>query len=283
MKNRLKCIVITVLSLVLLIFVGYGFYNPLSVTKITVCSDKINNPVKIALICDLHSCDYGTGQVVLTDIIDKETPDIVCLVGDIFDDKHPDDNAEILIKGISGKYPCFYVTGNHEFDAGTHAFSNQMEILQKNGVIRLANESRDIELNGQKIKICGVDDPNYDLFNKNYHIHDALYDIQNNLQSVDFSVLLSHRPEYFSLYVDCGFDLVLSGHAHGGMWSIPVLLSNGIFAPDQGLFPKYTNGVYTSDKTTMIVSRGLERKRRNIPRFYNRPEIVIINLQKTAI
>jgi predicted MPP superfamily phosphohydrolase len=71
--------------------------------------------------------------------------------------------------------------------------------------------------------------------------------------------------------------LILTGHAHGGQWRIPGILE-GVFSPDQGIFPQYTNGVYTTDKTTMLVSRGLSRESTSIPRFNNPPEIVVIDL-----
>ncbi|MGB4138298.1 MAG: metallophosphoesterase, partial [Saccharofermentanales bacterium] len=90
-----------------------------------------------------------------------------------------------------------------------------------------------------------------------------------------FTVLLSHRPELFDVYVDCGVDLVLSGHAHGGQFRLPFV--GGIVAPDQGLFPKYDAGLYAAESTNMIVSRGIGNS--IIPfRFNNRPEVVLIVL-----
>ena len=273
-KSKNRRLTILFILVFLLAFIIYGIYNPLSVSEITVSSEAIDTPIKIALISDLHSCKYGDNQTELIDAIDEQNPDLICLVGDIFDDKIPDDNAEIFIAKISERYPCYYVTGNHEFWAGTRAFQEKMEILEKHGVIRLSNESREIEVNGQKINICGMDDPV-----NNYDISNILYDIQEGLQDDRFTLLLSHRPEFFSSYVDCGFDLTLCGHAHGGQWRIPGLLNNGLIAPDQGFFPKYTNGAYTSGDATMIVSRGLAKESTIIPRFYNRPEIVIVELQ----
>jgi predicted MPP superfamily phosphohydrolase len=92
-----------------------------------------------------------------------------------------------------------------------------------------------------------------------------------------YTVLLSHRPELFSRYAARNFDLVLAGHAHGGLWRIPWIL-NGVVAPNQGFFPKYTSGWYHEGATTMIVSRGLARESTLIPRFCNRVELVTIDL-----
>ena len=72
--------------------------------------------------------------------------------------------------------------------------------------------------------------------------------------------------------------VVLAGHAHGGQWRLPGLL-NGLFAPDQGLFPTYAGGRYALGDTTLLVSRGLARESTRLPRFYNRPELVMVELR----
>ena len=74
-----------------------------------------------------------------------------------------------------------------------------------------------------------------------------------------YTILLSHRPELFESYARCNIDLVLSGHAHGGQFRLPFI--GGLIAPNQGLFPKYDAGLYTSDSTNMVVSRGLGNSR----------------------
>ncbi|MGX8705934.1 MAG: metallophosphoesterase, partial [bacterium] len=125
--------------------------------------------------------------------------------------------------------------------------------------------------------LCGVDDPR--AWSNDAAIYAAR--LRELPAAESYAVLLAHRPEYAELYAECGFDLVLSGHAHGGQWRVPGLL-NGLFAPNQGLFPKYTGGVYQIDDTTMVVSRGLARESTRVPRFYNRPELVIVELDKNG-
>ena len=92
-----------------------------------------------------------------------------------------------------------------------------------------------------------------------------------------FSVLLAHRPERIEAYLESPFDLVVSGHAHGGQWRIPGIL-NGFIAPNQGLFPQYAGGQYDFEDAALIVSRGLARESTRIPRIFNRPEVVVIDL-----
>ena len=104
-----------------------------------------------------------------------------------------------------------------------------------------------------------------------------LEDVTAALEGDVCSILLSHRPERVADYTGRGFDLVLSGHAHGGQWRIP-LLGVGLIAPNQGLFPRYAGGTYNLEGTTLVVSRGLARESTRIPRLYNPPEVVVVDL-----
>jgi len=92
-----------------------------------------------------------------------------------------------------------------------------------------------------------------------------------------FTLLLSHRPERIEDYLGYPFDLILSGHAHGGQWRLPGIV-NGLYAPNQGLFPKYAGGRYDFEDTAFLVSRGLARESTKIPRVFNRPELVVVDL-----
>ena len=69
---------------------------------------------------------------------------------------------------------------------------------------------------------------------------------------------------------------MLSGHAHGGQFRIP-FLHQGIWAPDQGFFPRMTEGCFKEDKTTMYISRGLGNSAFPL-RLFNHPEIVSVTL-----
>ena len=130
-KNRKKLLIILVSALI--VFVVVGLFNPLSVSEIFLNSDKIETPIRIALVSDLHSCKYGEAQCELIEAITENEPDIICLTGDIFDDKLSNDNAELFISEISAKYPCYYVTGNHEFWVSEKEFNEKMSILEDHG------------------------------------------------------------------------------------------------------------------------------------------------------
>ncbi|MDR3122001.1 MAG: metallophosphoesterase, partial [Clostridiales bacterium] len=251
----------------------------LSVSRYSVETDKITGQVKLAILTDYHSCDYGEGQRELLSAIEAEQPDAILLCGDIFDDRLPPGNTVELIGGISAKYPCYYVTGNHEFWSGkADEFKNT---LTSYGVKVLEGTADVLAVRGDEIRVGGIDDPDAD----RYASRAAPYaeQIQRLSGSATdggmFTILLSHRPERIEKLQPLAPDLVVSGHAHGGQWRIPLILENGLVAPNQGWFPKYTNGEYFFDRTELIVSRGLARESTSVPRLFNRPEIVIIILQ----
>ena len=229
-----------IILLVIAIFLFIAFDVRLKIVEYTITSDKITNPIRIALVTDLHSCKYGKNQKTLIDAVVKQNPDIVLLGGDIFDDKIPDENTELFLAGISGKYPCYYVTGNHEY--WSRRVDEMLDTLRKYNVTILDGKSETVEANNQKISISGIDDPDANLYTgKGEGFYAQLDEISQIKDDSLFTILLAHRPSYVNKYLDYNFDLVLSGHAHGGQWRIPFLL-NGVFAPDEGFLPKYAGG-----------------------------------------
>ena len=276
MKNKSKKKRKILLVILFLIIIPTVWYEK-PVTEIISISGKgkIDTPFRFALVTDLHSCYYGKDQKRLTDLIDNGKVDGVLLSGDIFDDKFSDTNAKIFMEAISKKYPCFYVTGNHEFWSKRE--NETKEYLKSLGVTVLEGDASTIEIKGNKIDICGVDDPTY---MKNDEWRSQLTKASEKSDPEHYRILLSHRPEKVDVYREYDFDLVVSGHAHGGQWTIP-FLHRGIAAPNQGLLPKYVDGRYDlGNGTEMIVSRGLARERMPYPRFFNHPEVVLIDIGK---
>ncbi|MGN0802337.1 MAG: metallophosphoesterase [Candidatus Faecivicinus sp.] len=267
-------------AILLAILIFAAFDVRMAVRRYVIDAEEITSNVRIALVTDLHSCRYGTGQNALIKAVDDLAPDLVLLGGDIFDDDLPDESAELFLAGIADRYPCYYVTGNHEYLSGADRFSVKMSILRNCGVTILSGECVTVRVNGENINICGVDDP--EAFAQAPDEQEGFLEQLRRVNSASdngcYTVLLSHRPEYFDTYVHCGFDMVLCGHAHGGQWRLPPIL-NGLFAPNQGLFPKYAGGQYTQSDTIMIVSRGLARESTRIPRIFNRPELLLIELE----
>lgn len=248
----------------------------LIVRRYTVEAEEITTPVRLAVVTDFHGCDYGPGAQRLLAAIAAEEPDLVLLVGDIYDDEMPWDASDTLVTALATRWPTFYVTGNHEY------WSEEIDEICRRvsaaGATVLDMDCRTVEVNGQHLNICGVPDPYAMVYSGAPETQKQLACAMSLAEPGAFVLLLAHRPELIEYYAAAGFDLVVSGHAHGGQVRIPGLL-NGLYAPNQGWFPEYVGGVYHVEDTTLIVSRGLARESTRLPRIFNRPELVIITLE----
>lgn len=238
----------------------------------TVASPKLTAEVRLAVVTDFHSSDNADDVVAM---VASCAPDAVLLVGDLFDDdtqNRPPERTLSLMRQLSAQYPCYYVSGNHE------AWTGEMDALYQQtedaGVTVLRMSSGVLTVRGQRIALCGVPDPYEMVFSGAPDTEEQLRQALEDVDSADFTVLLAHRPELLAKYAQFPVDLVVSGHAHGGQVRIPGVL-NGLYAPNQGWFPKLAGGAYTQDGTTLIVSRGLAVRTR-LPRIFNRPEVVLV-------
>lgn len=238
----------------------------------TVVSLKLTAEVRLAVVTDFHSSDNADDVVAM---VTSCAPDAVLMVGDMFDDdiaNRPTERTLSLMRQLSAQYPCYYVSGNHE------AWTGEMDALyqqtEEAGVTVLRMSSGVLTVRGQRIALCGVPDPYEMVLSGAPDTEEQLRQALEDVDSADFTVLLAHRPELLAKYAQFPLDLVVSGHAHGGQVRIPGVL-NGLYAPNQGWFPKLAGGAYTQDGTTLIVSRGLAVRTR-LPRIFNRPEVVLV-------
>ncbi len=243
----------------------------LTVRRYTLHSDRLSGMVRIALITDLHSCQYGQQQEKLCRALRDQAPDLVLLGGDIFDDHRPPQPVLDLLQ-CAAQYPCYYVTGNHEFWTGRvpeiKAYLAGMRIKV------LAGDCVPVQVRGQTLNLCGVDDPS----GGESAFCRQLEATQTGQEPDAYTILLAHRPERTGQYLTRHFDLILSGHTHGGQWRIPGLL-NGFFAPNQGFLPAHAGGLYHCGDAALLVSRGLARESTLVPRIWNRPELVVVDLE----
>ncbi len=234
---------------------------------------------RIAHISDLHNAQMGEENNKLLSLLTSTNPDIIVITGDIIDSRNSniDISLHFAEKAVEIA-PCYYVTGNHEARFSSNIFSDFENKLALLGVTILHDKEVILEKDNAQISLVGIDDPNFSNIHSSGVEHNMVPENIRNLVSIDsFSILLSHRPEYFKQYVMADFDLVFSGHAHGGQFRLPLI--GGLIAPHQGFFPEYDSGLYTEDNTNMIVSRGVGNS--VIPlRFNNRPEIILVELKQ---
>ena len=264
-----------IFAAVLVFLAGITVWFEVPVTEYVALdgNGKIDKPVRAVLVTDLHSGYYGKNMSTLVKMIEKQNADVVLLGGDIFDDDLKEDNTKKFIERIAPEIPCFYVTGNHEF--WSEREEEMKAFMEASGVTVLDGDCESVEINGNIIDICGVDDPTR---LKNDEWIKQLDDADRLSDPAHYRILISHRPERTDVYEKYGFDLIVSGHAHGGQWRIP-FTKRGYFAPNQGMFPKYISGPYTlKNGSVMVVSRGLARESTPAPRYFNHPEIVVIDI-----
>lgn len=271
-----------VLLIICTLFISFFIYwqnNIIEVTSIDYRNKKIPtsfNGYKIVHISDLHNKEFGERQSTILLKIKKIKPDLILLTGDMIDRRRY--NLKVTMDFIEGAVkiaPVYFVTGNHE------AWSGKWEEIKKEfltaGVNILDDEKLEIYKKNEKINLIGFND--IDFLTSSYLEGSNINFLKERLSSLadesTFSILLSHRPELINLYAAENIDLVFSGHAHGGQIRLPFI--GGIYAPDQGFFPKYTSGAYTVGNTTEVVSRGLGNSLFPL-RIFNEPEIIVVTL-----
>lgn len=223
-------------------------------------SANLNTPIRIVFVSDLH----GVDNKPIIDAILSAKPDYVLVGGDFIH------NNTIYKEGInflvesSKIVPTFCVYGNHE-----NVYRGDLQSLINQTGATLLNDQfvqrGEIFIGGLKSANC--------LDGKKHSKSIANLDFLHEFEKINgYKILMCHHPEYYDKYLkNKDINLILSGHAHGGQWRF---FNRGVYSPGQGLFPKYTSGLYHGK---MLVSRGIGNPHK-IPRIFNKPEILIINL-----
>lgn len=267
--NRKNVLILCII--VILLYIISGFYNPLVLTRYDYTSSKVPegfDGYRIVHISDFHCKEFGDGESDLIAMIRNAEPDLILFTGDSIDDEHSLDNYRDLITGIYDVAPIYYVNGNHEYDASA-PLAEMKELNEKYQVHDLNDASVVVEHNGDSILLSGLD------------FRLTMRGLRNNIDYANttmFNILLYHGTDKFDSIAPYNYDLVLSGHTHGGIVCLPFI--GGIISNQKELFPKYDSGVYTSGLSTMISSRGLGDA--SIPRFHNPREVICITLHHSS-
>lgn len=271
----LLCIIITVIA-----FAGYVYIdnNTVSLSKYTIYSPKLPTAFKgykIALIADFHN-SYYFDKVAKQ--VKKASPDIILLAGDMIDvTVNSFSNTYKLLDLLKEIAPVYSVQGNHEI---WHKLREEYQSnINEMGIKTLDNEETELKKDEAIIKLYGLKDI-LESDSKIEGSSDLKYTIElakDELNPDMFSILLMHRANYFDYLKDCHYDLVLSGHIHGGLIRLPFI--GGLVSSDNIWFPKYTSGIYTYKNSKMVVSRGMDYNPKKM-RVFNGPEVVLITLDK---
>lgn len=257
-----------------------GLDNRLETTHYTITSDKIPQEFdgfRIVQISDLHA---SVVPGLIAEVKD-ENPDIIVFTGDLVHDKGSYNPGISLAKKMVLLTDVYSVTGNHDLRRSDYKLFQ--EALDKTGTITLHDDSVIIERSGAQITLSGIEDP----FSEDGKTisHNIERSISRIKKTDNYHIVLFHRANHIDMLRDKGFDLVVSGHMHGGQVRLPN--GRGVCAPKSSwgsgspmLFPKYFGGHYTYGDMDMIVNRGIGNPM-IIPRLFNRPEITVIILKST--
>lgn len=231
--------------------------------------------LRIALVSDFHGgSELWSGQA-LANVVRRERVDLVCVTGDHFDPDRYGVEAFGFLEEIARFRPVYFVTGNNEEKL---PIDTVLKIIRRYGVHVLNNETCQVRVKNAVVDILGLRD--YGAFSSKERWHWAVQQRMKKASTDNhFHLVLCHRPEMTVLFNQLDAHLILAGHAHGGQWRIGK--HQGVFAPGQGILPKYTKGIYKigkKERTNLIVSTGFEVGNK-IPRIHNKPELVIIDIK----
>ncbi len=225
------------------------------------------SPVKLAFLSDLH----GEGHEECLALTREFAPDLVIFGGDTFDERISLKGGLKALEAFQKEFRTFYVPGNHEIKTGRYDLVKRA--ARATGARLLAGENALVVIGENQLLLCGVEDP----LHQEEVYKEQLLNACEAARPDRCALLITHRPERAKDYAGLPFDLVLTGHAHGGQWRFS-FLKDGFLAPDVGLLPKYTGGIYDLAGTKMLVSRGLAVKNTHVPRIGNPPELCLVTL-----
>lgn len=275
-RSKLRPILLLVILIIAAVCFFFDQQNRIQIEKFSLSSPRLPTEFDgftLVQLSDLHGKVFGEDNGTLFEKIAAQKPDIIAITGDVMDSPIQLEGLEALARGLVAIAPTYYVTGNHEWAARSAA---EVKLrLEEGGVTTLSNDYVMLERGGAHIVLAGIDDPNgpYDQTTPQ-----ALADEIRGDLGDPYIVLLAHRNERYKQYDDCGFDLTLCGHAHGGMIRLPFV--GGLLGNDRQFFPDHTEGFYQMENGQLIISRGLGNNTVPIPSFrlFNRPHLPVITL-----
>lgn len=267
----MKKLLLRIFLLFLLVTVIIGLNNQLTLTEYSIANPRIPDSFdgyRIAVVSDLHAERFGSNQQDLIAMLRETQCDLICFPGDIASDDTTDFSPIWeLIDCMSGT-PMVYVTGNNELSLKN--FDTLLSELRSHGVTVLD------EFDQTTLEVSREDDS---ILIHGYSFRDGrkLRDRLSVSEKGFFNILLYHDPYVFPEAASLDYDLMLSGHMHGGIIRFPLL---GSPLEWFGIEP-YTKGVYTNRAATLILSGGLGA-RETLPRFFNDPEVLLITLHASG-
>ncbi len=269
MKKQFKRLLVLI---ILVLVIGFVIGNKVISTVYFVKTEKIDDEITIVQITDIYDNLEDLDDVIYA--TSSQNPDFIFLTGDIFYKQENYTNILSFINNLTKISKVIFVRGHS--DSINNQYIDLKKELKNYGVTILEDSYVDYD----NIRIIGLNDTSYvSTLSKNFEQSANIEKVLNSsVKNEMYNIVLAHRPQYFTDYVDANADLVVSGHTSGGIIKIP-FANIGFFAKDQGLFPKYDYGLFEKEQTKMIINSGISENS-VVPRLFNPKEIVVIRIEK---
>lgn len=266
--------------------------SKISVSKYCLKDKRIKERIRIVQLTDMHAKLFGDFNCQLSSAVKAQDPDIIVITGDMCTRGNKDYTPVTqLLEELVKVTQVYYALGNHELDYKSQFGGEMLKEVKRTGAVVLDNEFTDINVKGTELRLLGLTsfkEPKNDEEELDIEMREQFKLIDEFSRGGGYKILLCHYPEYgkkyfsgkYDRYFKCGFDLMLSGHAHGGLVRLPLL--GGLIAPHQGIFPKYDKGLFQMNGFRLVVSAGLGDTKYFF-RVNNPREISVIELEKPAI
>lgn len=281
-KQRLAGYIILLFALLIAIGVWYSS-EVLTVTRYTLTTDKLTEPVRIVHLTDLHNHEFGRGNERLATLIEKQKPDLILMTGDMLNGRENETGiVASVIERLTDVAPVYFSYGNHEVTHERTFGRNLTTLFEQAGAVVLERAQAEVTVRNQTLRLGGI--YGYCLPEKYLDFGEAksweCSFLKRFQDTESYTILLAHLPTCWirnDNLDEWDVDCILSGHEHGGQIRLPGI--GGLYAPDQGIFPGRASGLYhsTDGTKTLVLSRGLGSSG-SVPRFNNVPEIVVVDI-----
>ena len=241
-------------------------------------SPKVDSNIRIAVISDIHTREYGEHSEALLSDLRALKPDLILFLGDMVIREQEEYQSVLdLVTESTAIAPCYGVLGNHESERIYYNNDRDLpEKFEKAGLKLLRNAREDIHVGRNRIQLFGIEGTAYGF--EQYGGREFME--KTEIDPDAYSIVMTHIPILFeSQLSEYDFDLGIAGHVHGGIVNLPFV--GGLYSDEEGFFPKLCAGKYTLDKQqSLIISAGLGDSKSFPPRINNSPELVVIDVNR---
>ncbi len=278
---------------------GIGYSRFVEPGRLDICAVDVRlprahltSPIRILLLSDFHWSAAVSlafiGKAIACGL--KQRPDLICITGDFITagEKHDLRQYERLLRSLPAEAPALTVLGNHDggiWSRKQGGFHSNLEVtttLRNAGMIVLHNDSHVLRIRQNKLTIVGI----ADLWSGMFDAQAAFKKLGDELagepaevpgdsppkRDSGATIVLSHNPDTKDVLGQYRWDLMLSGHTHGGQIVLPLIGAPIVPVHDR----RYVAGLNSWRDRLVYTTRGVGSLYGI--RFNCRPEVSILNL-----